>query len=98
MKTASTWNLRSLSGKILMGLVLTAMIGSIGVAPAYGKDDRGKGKHKGHYEQKRHDDDDDRYAPRRVYRERVYAPPRVIYAPPRPPGIGIFFPPIYIHP
>ena len=27
-----------------------------------------------------------------------YAPPPVIYAPPPPPGIGIFFPPIFIHP
>ncbi len=38
MKTSSTWNFRSIVGKIMMGLVLAAMIGSIDVAPALGKD------------------------------------------------------------
>lgn len=32
-------------------------------------------------------------------RERVYyPPPPVVYAPPPPPGIGIFFPPVFIRP
>lgn len=31
------------------------------------------------------------------YRGRGYGPP-VVYTPPPPPGIGIFFPPIIIHP
>ncbi len=31
------------------------------------------------------------------YRGRGYGPPAV-YAPPPPPGIGILFPPIFIHP
>ena len=39
---------------------------------------------------------------RRVYRpygymQPVYAPPPVYYEPAPPPGISIFFPPIYIH-
>ena len=40
MKTASTWNFRSIVGKIIMGLVLAAMIGSIDVAPAFAKKDK----------------------------------------------------------
>ena len=53
MKTSSTWNFRSIVGKIMMGLVLAAMIGSIDVAPALGKDDHKRmGKHdNGRYEQ-----------------------------------------------
>ena len=43
MKTSSTWNFRSIVGKIMMGLVLAAMIGSIDVAPALGKDDHKRG-------------------------------------------------------
>ena len=103
MKTSSTWSFRSIVGKIMMGLVLVAMIGSIDVAPALGKDKRGK--HDNRYENR---GDRGHYVyvqGRRVYRpygyrERVYyapAPPPVIYAPPPPPGISIFFPPIYIH-
>jgi len=38
MKTSSTSSFRSIVGKIMMGLVLAAMIGSIDVAPALGKD------------------------------------------------------------
>ena len=86
-----------------MGLVLAAMIGSIDVAPALGKDgkynksryeNRGRGNDRGHYVYERG---------RRIYRpygyrERVYVDPPVIYAPPRPPGFSIFFPPIFIHP
>ena len=108
MKISKTWKFGSIVGKIMMGLVLAAMIGSIDVAPALGKDDhkrmgkhdngryehRGRGHDRGHYVQERG---------RRVYRpygysERVYVPPRVIYAPPPPPGITIFFPPFFIHP
>ncbi len=92
----------------MMGLAVAAMIGSVEVMPAFGKDDhkrmgkhdngryenRGRGKDRGHYVYERG---------RRVYRaygyrERVYVPPPVIYAPPPPPGISIFFPPIFIHP
>jgi len=140
MKTSSTWGFRSIVVKMMMGLVLAAMIGSMDVVPALGKDDHermgkydngrimdkimmglvlaamkgnidvvpalGKddhelmGKHdNGRYEHRGHRYDRDRYVQGRrySYRERVYAPPRVIYAPPPPPGIGIFFPPVFIH-
>ena len=106
MKASSRWNFRSIVGKIMMGLVLAAMIGSIDVGPAFGKDDHKRmGKHdKGRYEQRGRGYDRDRYVQgRRVYRpydyrEQVYAPPPVIYAPLPPVGISIFFPPIFIHP
>jgi hypothetical protein len=100
MKISRTWNFRSIAGKIMMGLVLAAMIGSIEVAPALGKDNNQKrtGKHdNGRYEQRGRGYD--RYDRNHyVQRRRVYVPPPVIYAPPPPPGIGIFFPPIFIHP
>jgi hypothetical protein len=104
MKTSTRWNFRSIAGKIAMGLVLAVMIGSIDVAPALGKDGkhdngryekRGRGNDRGHYVYERG---------RRVYRpygytERVYVPPRVIYAPPPPPpGISIFLPPFIFRP
>ena len=95
MKTSNTWSFRSIVGKIMMGLVLAAMIGSIDVVPVLGKDYK---QNKGRYEQRGRGYDRDRYQGRGYgYRERVYAPPRVIYAPPPPPGVGIFFPPVYIH-
>jgi hypothetical protein len=104
MKTSSTWNFRSIGAKIMMALVLTAMIGSMEVAPALAKDDHKRmGKHdNGRYEHRGRGYDRDRYARgRRDYRpygygERVYVPPPVYYEPPPPPGIGIFFPPIVI--
>jgi hypothetical protein len=100
MKTSSTWNFRSIVGKIMMGLVLAAMIGSIDVMAALGKDDHERmGKNdSGRYEQRRRRDDRDRHVQGRRddYRERVYVSPRVIYAPPPPPGISIFLPPIFI--
>ena len=84
----------------MMGLVLAAMIGSIDVAPALGKDGHER------YEKRGRGHDRGRYVyvqGRRVYRpygyrERVYVSPPVIYAPPPPPGISIFFPPIFIRP
>jgi hypothetical protein len=104
MKTSSAWNFRSIVGKIMMVLVLAAMIGSINVAPALGKDDhKDKGRHvNGRYEQRGRGHGHDRYEHGRPYgyygyRERgYYPPPPVIYAPPQPLGIGIFFPPIII--
>ena len=96
MKTSNTWSFRSIVGKIMMGLVLAAMIGSIDVAPALGKDN--------HKRMVKHDNGRYEYVHGQrvyrpyVYRERVYVPPPVIYAPPPPPGISIFFPPIFIRP
>ncbi len=85
-----------MAGKIMMGLVLAAMIGSIDVAPALGKDDHDRqGRHdNGRYEHRGRGYDRNYYVPSR----RVYVPPPVFYAPPPPPGISIWFPPIVIHP
>jgi len=104
MKTSSAWNFRSIVSKMMLGLVLAAMIGSIDVAPALGKDkQKNQGRHdNGRYEQRGPAHDRDHYAHGRPYgyygyRERVYyPPPPVVYAPPPSPGISIFFPPIYI--
>ena len=99
-------------GKIMMGLVFAAMIGNIDVAPALGRDGNERmGNHdNGRYENRGRGYERDRYEHRgygygrRVYpngygyRGRGYGPPPVIYAPPPPPGIGIFFPPIFIRP
>jgi len=116
MKTSSRWNSRSIVGKIMMGFVLAAMIGSMEVAPALAKDDHkrmekhdnGRYDHRGHRYDRDHYDQSGRgyyYAHgRRVYRpygygyrQPVYAPPPVYYEPAPPPGISIFFPPLYIH-
>lgn len=93
MKTSSVWNFRPLAGKVMMGLALAAMIGSIDVAPALGKNDKHDNRR---YEKRGRGYERGYYAPRRVYRERVYVAPRVIYEPPPPPGISIWFPPIII--
>jgi hypothetical protein len=80
----------------MMVLVLAAMIGSINVAPALGKDGH---KRMGKHDNRRYEQSRPVYRPYGYYghSERVYyPPPRVIYAPPPPPGIGIFFPPIFI--
>lgn len=101
MKTSSTWNDRSIVGKIMIGIVLVAMIGSLDVAPALGREQRTRNYDDGRYEHRGRGYDrgryvHDRYVPRpNGYRGRVYVPPR-IYAPPPPPGIAIFFPPIYL--
>jgi hypothetical protein len=101
MKTSGKGDLRSIAGKIMMGLVLAAMIGSMHVAPALGEGDHDNGR----YEKNRgREHERDRHVKRRHDnrryddRERVYVAPRVIYAPPPPPGIGIFFPPVFIRP
>ena len=100
MKTPGTWNFRSIAGKVMLGLVLAVMTGSINAAPSYAEDGHGRGDR---YERGGRGHDKDRYYYRNgrrhyrqpVYRERVYvAPPPVVYAPPEPPGISIFFPPI----
>ena len=94
MKTSSTWNFRSIVGKIMLGLVLVTMIGSIDVAPALSKDNHKRmGRHdNGLHRGQRYD------RGRYVYDRRVYYPPPVVYVEPPAPGISIFVPPIYIHP
>ena len=106
MKTPGTWNLRSIMGKVMLGFVVAVMTGSINVAPSFGDDGHnrgGRGHDRDRYEKRGHGHDRDRYYYKNgrryyrqpVYRERVYvAPPPVVYAPPEPPGISIFFPPI----
>jgi hypothetical protein len=96
MKISSIWKFRSVAGKIMMGLVLAAMVGSVDVVPALGDDHERNGKHdNSRYEHQRRGLDRARYDHSRRdygYGERVYAPPPVIYAPPSPPGINIFLP------
>jgi hypothetical protein len=110
MRTSRKWRFKSIAGKMMLGLVLITMIGSIDVAPARADNDhRAMGKHdNGRYENRGPGYNRGRHMQARpVYRsydyyghrERVYyPPPPVVYAPPPPPGIGIFFPPVFIHP
>ena len=106
MKTASSWKVKSIVGKVMAGLALATMLGAIDVVPSHSREferrierhdddrfeQRGRGYDRG-YDRGRH------YRGRRyyqapVYRERVYVPPPVIYAPPPPPGLSIFLPPL----
>jgi hypothetical protein len=106
MNRLRTWNFRSLLGKVMMGLVLAAMIGSVDVVPAIGDDNQNRGRRpdNSRYENRGREHGRGRHVQgRRVYRpygyrERVYVPPPMIVAPPPPPGIGIFFPPIIFRP
>lgn len=108
MKTLSTRNVISIVGKIMLGLVLVTMLGSINLVPAFGDEDhrdnrdmrshdeKNRRKHgHGRYEHRDAGYDRDAHG-RRVYKPYGYAPPPVIYAPTPPPGISIFFPPIVI--
>ena len=89
MKRSSIWKFRSVAGKLMIGLVLTAMVGSIDVLPALGDDHKRVEKHdKGRYEHRGHGYDHDR----RDYQPYGYAPPPVSYAPAPQPGISIFLP------
>jgi hypothetical protein len=102
MKTSITWNLRSIVGKIIIGLVLATMIGSINAAPALGRDNDDR-RDKGRYEKRGNAYGHNKPVYRSYdyygHRDRVYyPPPRVVYAPPPPPGIGIFFPPFFFRP
>ena len=106
MKASSTWNFRSIVGKIMLGLVVAAMIGSADVVPSFGEANHSRGgkQGSGRNEQRGRGHDRDRNGHGRReyrsygYRERVYVPPPVVYAPPPPIGIGIFFPSIIIRP
>lgn len=112
MLKSKRWHFAYSVGKIMIGLVLTAMISSIYVAPSYGDD--GYGRRGGRYDNRRYEHrgrgyDHNRYYghgrwhDRRGYRyyedgyrERIYVEPPVYYAPPPEPGIQIFFPPIIL--
>lgn len=102
MKTSSRWSVKSITGKVMLGLVLAAMIGSLDVVPAIARDDHDRMERRDdnrRYENRGRGNERDRYRREHRaygYRERGYAPPPVFIAPPPPPGIGIFFPPIFI--
>ncbi|MDD5286870.1 MAG: hypothetical protein PHD54_13530 [Desulfuromonadaceae bacterium] len=106
MNSSCTRNFGAVAGRVMIGLVFAAMIGSLDVAPSFAKDkgdrdgrnDRDRYEQRGRgYDNNRHDRGRRREYRTYTYRERVYLPPPVIYAPPPPPGIGIFFPPIFFH-
>jgi hypothetical protein len=95
MRTSNT-RVRKFSaavGKIVMAVVFASMIGGMSIAPAFAKDDdrgrgqqeRGRPEARGHYRGQE---------PRGYYREPVYAPPPVVYAPEpyQSPGISLVFP------
>ena len=105
MKTSSRWDFRSIVCKFTVGLVLTLIIGSINVVPAFSEDSRRRMENNDHdryersndrdrYQHERRSNDRERYD----HRRHGYNSPPVIYVPPPPPGIRIFFPPIYINP
>lgn len=111
MIKSSRWNFKSMAGKVLLGLVLTAIMGSMNVTPSYADNDRYRERR---YDNRRYDHrgpgyDNHRYGrhgrwhDRRGYRyyedgyrHRIYVAPPVFRAPPPEPGIRIFFPPVYI--
>ena len=105
MNTSGKWKFRSIGSKIMMGLVLAVMFGTLDVAPAFARNGHDRDREYRH-DGDRHDNRGrgyyrDRHGRRvyrttTVYRERVYVPPPVTYAPPPPPGISIFFPSITI--
>ena len=90
MKTSTTGIFNSVVEKIMVGLVLAAMIGSINVVPALGKDDH---KRMEKYDNRGRGNDRNRYVHgRRDYQPYGYTPPPVIYVPDPQPGISIFLP------
>ncbi len=103
MKSEGSWNVRSIVGKLMVGLVMTAMMGAVGVIPAHSDDhgkrierhDNGRPDYRGRKYARGHNKNVRRYHRAPVYRERVYVEPRVIYAPPRPSGVSIFLPPLF---
>lgn len=105
MKKVQMWNFRFLGGAIIMGALLSALMVSVDVVPAIGKDNYNRyerdryEQNRGGYERDRHMRGKRVYRPY-GYRERVYRPPPVLYAPappPPPPGIGLFFPPLFFN-
>ena len=108
MNILSRGNFRSIVNKVMLGFVVITMIGSINVVSSFGDNDHNRGRqydngrneHRGRgYNNRNRYVHDNRRAYRSYgYRGRAYAPPPVYYEPPPQPGIGIFFPPIYINP
>lgn len=106
MKTASSWNIKSIVGKVMVTLAATTMLSAVVALPAHSDDHdrRIERRDDGRFEHRERGYDRGRYYQGRrnyrapVYRERVYVEPPVIYAPPRPPGISIFLPPLIFRP
>jgi len=106
MKTKGTGVSKSIVGKIMMGLALVALIGSVDAAPVMARDnDHRGGARQGnqHYESRGRGHGHDRgyyrggrWYPSYGYIEPVYVPPPVYYAPVPAPGVSIFLPTIHI--
>ncbi len=86
MKSSGTWIIGSKVGKIMMGLVLLTMIGSIDVMPALGDDHKHDNRRNVHRD-RGHDRGRPYYQP-----SYGYVTPPVVYAPAPQPGISIFLP------
>lgn len=107
MKRAGRWNFQSRAAKVMLGLAITTLLSTLNVGVSFGDNDHNRGRnydnnryeHRGRGYDKYHRHGHDRRVYRSSgYRQRVYVPPPVIYEPPQPRGIGVFFPPIYINP
>jgi hypothetical protein len=112
MKTKGTGIFRSIVGKIMAGLALAALIGSVDAAPVMARDNVNRGgAHQGnrHYESRGRGHGYDRghghdrgyyrggrWYPSFGYVEPVYVAPPVYYAPEPAPGVSIFLPAIHI--
>lgn len=100
------------AGKLVAAVALASLLGGLSISPALADDhDSRSGYNQGRHDGKKHRDNrrdwrHERYEGRSYRPERyqrpyyqpyeVYSPPAVIYAPPRSPGVSLFFP-IDIH-
>jgi len=106
MNTSRIWDLRSIGGRIMLGLVLAAMLGSMDAAPALARDhgdrhDNDRYEHRGRHDNGRYEHrgrgyERDRYVQhRRGYRTTTVYRERVYLPPPvvyePPPPPGISF-------
>ena len=107
MKISGIWKLKAIACAIITGSLLSATFIVMDADPASAREDNRRQDKRGNERYEHNRQSNDRYRHergRRVYRpygyrERMYQPPPVMYAPapPPPPGIGIFFPPLFIH-
>ena len=103
MKISGIGKFKVIACKTILGIILPVLITCVSAVPGFGDDNR-MGHERGRYEQRGRGYDRDRHMQGRHYgyyghQERgYYPPPPVFFVPPPPPGIGIFFPPIIIHP
>lgn len=98
-------------GKLVTALAIASLFGGLSIRPALADDHNSQyGHDQGRHERDknrdrrdwRHERYEGQYYRPRIYQQpyyrpyEVYAPPAVIYTPPRSPGVSIFFP-IDIH-